>query len=451
MLNSFFKSLKNLTKTAKFTYFLRYFAVFTVIFVSMTVIILQVMYTSVYNTSDDNMKAMAEDPSAIVNFAFVRSINGGIKAQAEAEEIETSGNEKLDKIGFDKLDNNYDAILFDENGGIVNTVDNFSGLGTVNLNTSTEGKITELRVRNYYGTVETYRSLLVKVPESIAGTTNIRYAMVMLNTNQLQKSTETNVKIVIMVMFSFWLISVIASIYLAILSLRPIVISYNKQKAFVENASHELRTPLAVLQNRLENLFRKPEATILETSESIASSLEEVRNMRRLTTNLLNLARRDDGLNPEIVDLQPKFFDNLFQNYELVAMESHKTLTCHNELIHPFKSDKILLKQLLTILFDNAIKYTDEEGEIEIISRMTDRYLILRVSDNGAGISDEDKKRIFDRFYRVDKARTRQKGGFGLGLSLAKQIVDSFHGHIFVEDNLPKGTIFEVRLPKIRR
>ena len=101
-------------------------------------------------------------------------------------------------------------------------------------------------------------------------------------------------------MASFWLLSLIASVYLARVSVKPLLESMQKQKSFVENASHELRTPLAVLQNRLENLFRKPEATIMESSESIASSLEEVRNMRFLTTNLLNLARRDDGIKPEI-------------------------------------------------------------------------------------------------------------------------------------------------------
>ena len=79
--------------------------------------------------------------------------------------------------------------------------------------------------------------------------------------------------------------------------------------------------------------------------------------------------------------------------------------------------------------------------------RQTDRNLIFSVADNGQGISDTDKKRIFDRFYRVDKARTRQKGGFGLGLSLAKQITDSLKGSIIVKDKKPQGTIFEVRLP----
>ena len=109
-------------------------------------------------------------------------------------------------------------------------------------------------------------------------------------------------------------------------------------------------------------------------------------------------------------------------------------------------TDKVLLKQLMTILYDNALKYTEEEGKIRFIAQFKDRYLYLRVEDNGPGIADEDKKRIFDRFYRVDKARTRQKGGFGLGLSLAKQIVEAFNGTISVRDNKPKGSIFEVKL-----
>ena len=100
----------------------------------------------------------------------------------------------------------------------------------------------------------------------------------------------------------------------------------------------------------------------------------------------------------------------------------------------------------MTILYDNALKYTEEEGKIRFIAQFKDRYLYLRVEDNGPGIADEDKKRIFDRFYRVDKARTRQKGGFGLGLSLAKQIVEAFNGTISVRDNKPKGSIFEVKL-----
>ncbi|MBS4823758.1 MAG: sensor histidine kinase, partial [Streptococcus salivarius] len=100
----------------------------------------------------------------------------------------------------------------------------------------------------------------------------------------------------------------------------------------------------------------------------------------------------------------------------------------------------------MTILFDNAIKYTEDDGHVIFTVRTNDRHLYISVADNGPGISDSDKKKIFDRFYRVDKARTRQNGGFGLGLSLAQQIVLALRGTIVVKDNQPKGTIFEVKI-----
>ena len=273
-----------------------------------------------------------------------------------------------------------------------------------------------------------------------------KYLVIAINTTQLEEATERYVKLIVIMMSFFWLLSVAASMYLAKWSRRPIQESLEKQKAFVENASHELRTPLAVIQNRLEVLFRKPESTILDNSENIASSLDEVRNMRLLTTNLLNLARRDDGIKPEIETLEPAFFDTVFTNYAMIAEENEKGFTAQNQVSRPIQTDKTLLKQLMTILFDNAIKYTEDDGHVTFTVRTNDRQLYISVADNGPGISDSDKKKIFDRFYRVDKARTRQKGGFGLGLSLAQQIVLALKGTIVVKDNQPKGTIFEVKI-----
>ena len=168
--------------------------------------------------------------------------------------------------------------------------------------------------------------------------------------------------------------------------------------------------------------------------------------MRFLTTNLLNLARRDDGIKPELAEVPTSFFNTTFTNYEMIASENDRVFRFENRIHRTIVTDQLLLKQLMTILFDNAVKYTEEDGEIDFVISATDRNLYLLVSDNGVGISAEDKKKIFDRFYRVDKARTRQKGGFGLGLSLAKQIVDALKGTITVKDNKPKGTIFEVKI-----
>ena len=130
----------------------------------------------------------------------------------------------------------------------------------------------------------------------------------------------------------------------------------------------------------------------------------------------------------------------------MIAEENEKRFTAQNQVSRPIQTDKTLLKQLMTILFDNAIKYTEDDGHVIFTVRTNDRHLYISVADNGPGISDSDKKKIFDRFYRVDKARTRQKGGFGLGLSLAQQIVLALRGTIVVKDNQPKGTIFEVKI-----
>ena len=130
-----------------------------------------------------------------------------------------------------------------------------------------------------------------------------------------------------------------------------------------------------------------------------------------------------------------------------MAEESDKVFDFKNLVSKSITTDKVLLKQVMTILFDNAIKYTEEDGEIYFVASANDRSLTLRISDNGPGIAGDDKKKVFDRFYRVDKARTRQKGGFGLGLSLAKQIVDALKGTITVKDNKPRGTIFEIKVP----
>lgn len=439
-------NIKKFFGTDNFSYFIRYLAVFTLIFVSMTVIILQVMRGSIYDTADENFEAISNDHSLLITFAKARGFEDGTLSSGVSPE-----EEPFDLSSKLNLNANYHVILFDEDGNVLNQLERLSGLTSLEIDLSDLDTISETTVETSYGTKETYRMMTVKMTsDEISDLTglDVCYATILFNTTQLKASLSAYKTIVIVVMISFWFISIFASLYLSKLSVQPIMASYQKQKEFVENASHELRTPLAVLQNRLESLFRKPDATIMESSESIGSSLEEVRNMRLLTTNLLNLARRDDGLKAEIREVPVSFFDECFANFSMVAEENGKELTAKNNLKQAFPSDKVLLKQLMTILFDNAMKYSGDDGHIQIEVGLKDRHLMLTVVDDGIGISDADKKKVFDRFYRVDKARTRQKGGFGLGLSLAKQIIDSLNGTISVRDNHPKGTIFEVRLPR---
>lgn len=432
-----FKKLRKNWYAEDFSYFIRNFGVFTLIFSAMTLIILQVMHSSLYTSVDEKLQILSSNPHDVIQLAVNRTSEG----------IKDLNNESVVKSGDKKpsVSSNTEAILFDENLNQLIAGNRFLGLDKITFNKKDLNHIRQLHIQNSFGQDEIYRVLLTEMNiETVS--TNIKYAAVLINTTQLEQISQNHEQLIVVVMTSFWILSLLASLYLARVSVKPLLESMQKQQNFVENASHELRTPLAVLQNRLETLFRKPEATIMESSESIASSLEEVRNMRLLTTNLLNLARRDDGIKPDLGEVQPEFFNTIFTNYEMIATENHKVFHFENRIKRTIITDKLLLKQLMTILFDNAVKYTEEDGEINFVITATDRNLYLTVSDDGIGIPQADKKKIFDRFYRVDKARTRQKGGFGLGLSLAKQIVDALKGSISVKDNKPHGTIFEVKI-----
>ena len=432
-----FKKLRKNWYAEDFSYFVRNFGVFTLIFSAMTLIILQVMHSSLYTSVDEKLQILSSKPQDVIQLALDRT----------TEDIKDLNNESVAKSGDKKptVSSNTEVILFDENLNQLIAGNRFLGLDKITFNKKDLNHIRQLHIQNSFGQDEIYRVLLTEMNiETVS--TNIKYAAVLINTTQLEQISQNHEQLIVVVMASFWILSLLASLYLARVSVKPLLESMQRQQSFVENASHELRTPLAVLQNRLETLFRKPEATIMESSESIASSLEEVRNMRLLTTNLLNLARRDDGIKPDLGEVQPEFFNTIFTNYEMIATENHKVFHFENRIKRTIITDKLLLKQLMTILFDNAVKYTEEDGEINFVITATDRNLYLTVSDDGIGISQADKKKIFDRFYRVDKARTRQKGGFGLGLSLAKQIVDALKGSISVKDNKPHGTIFEVKI-----
>ena len=468
MLTKFFNYLFRRIKSDGFKSFIHFFATFSGIFLIMTVMILQILSYGVYSNVDSSLKMAATKTNSYLEMEMLKRelfltsevdqnntttiYQAYDTKESTAETPDSSGSKKEPKKKSKIEDAPHDlsvaantsVLVLDKNGKVLNVVDKFSSLSNLLIDKNNIDVISKGSAQNYFDQTEKYRLITEKVDNSLYP--DAKYLVIAINTTQLEEATERYVKLIVIMMSFFWLLSVAASMYLAKWSRRPIQESLEKQKAFVENASHELRTPLAVIQNRLEVLFRKPESTILDNSENIASSLDEVRNMRLLTTNLLNLARRDDGIKPEIETLEPAFFDTVFTNYAMIAEENEKGFTGQNQVSCPIHTDKTLLKQLMTILFDNAIKYTEDDGHVTFTVRTNDRHLYISVADNGPGISDSDKKKIFDRFYRVDKARTRQKGGFGLGLSLAQQIVLALKGTIVVKDNHPKGTIFEVKI-----
>lgn len=428
-------------------HFLHFFVVFTVIFVALSVIILQTLTLGIYKSTDETIERLAKNPLMLTNLALHGTNNTTIFSDGP---VNSQSNETSSVSGtqISVFSPNQTVILYDKKGQILNADTNLETSTVaedIKFDKSNVGKISTVTIKTS-GDALLYRTKTFKVTFDKNITTNIAYIQIFVNVDQLSDSLSRSQFIILTTMVSFWLISLVASIYLSRWSQKPVLAAYEKEKNFVENASHELRTPLAILQNRLELLFQKPTATIIDQSENISQSLAEVRNMRMLTSNLLNLAKRDGGLKVELTTVDQTYFEKIFENYKLLAENSEREFTSSVHLKDRVKLDESLIKQVLTILFDNAVKYTDVGSQIDIKVEKTGQNLVITTSDTGYGISNEDKKKIFDRFYRVDKARTRQKGGFGLGLSLAKQIIDACGGRIDVQDNQPQGTKFMIKL-----
>lgn len=270
-----------------------------------------------------------------------------------------------------------------------------------------------------------------------------------MNTDPIKGTIEQVKKILVICMLIFGLLSIGLSYLLSKWSMRPILVSWKKQQEFVENASHELRTPLTIIQAKLEKLFTKPNHTIMEESETIALSLNEVQRLSQLTNDLLLLARSVS--NTLTIDKEPvrinQFLTTTLKPYGELATAEGKTFFFEFGEEHTVKIDRKRIHQLLIILLDNALKYTAIGETITVYSEIKSGEWVCKIIDTGLGIEDEKKKAVFERFYRGEQSRNRKTGGYGIGLSIAKWIVDVHKGKIELTDTLPKGTTVVVRLP----
>ncbi|PFR13533.1 two-component sensor histidine kinase [Bacillus anthracis] len=240
--------------------------------------------------------------------------------------------------------------------------------------------------------------------------------------------------------------------FLAGRALVPIQNSWEKQQQFVSDASHELRTPLAVIQSKTDVLFQSPSATIEEKAMDISTISKECRRLSKLVANLLLLARSDSNQ----IEMDKKTFemDTLLEEivdpYKELASYQEKEMILKVEHGISFMGDRERIHQMMVILLDNAMKYTNEGGQIQINCTQTSSSIRIQVKDDGIGVKEEDIPKLFDRFYQGDKARSTSEGA-GLGLSIANWIVEKHYGKISVESQLGEGTCFEVILPKNQR
>ncbi|MFE4763544.1 sensor histidine kinase [Bacillus mycoides] len=240
--------------------------------------------------------------------------------------------------------------------------------------------------------------------------------------------------------------------FLAGRALIPIQNSWEKQQQFVSDASHELRTPLAVIQSKTDVLFQSPSATIEEKAVDISTISKECRRLSKLVSNLLLLARSDSNqieMDKKTFELD-KLLEEIINPYKEIASYQEKAMILKVERDITFMGDRERIHQMMVILLDNAMKYTNEDGHIQIDCTQTSNSIRIRVKDNGIGVKEEDIPNLFDRFYQGDKARSMSEGA-GLGLSIANWIVEKHYGKISVESKWGEGTCFEVIFPKNQR
>ena len=237
--------------------------------------------------------------------------------------------------------------------------------------------------------------------------------------------------------------------YMAGRALVPLKEAYDKQKQFAADASHELRTPLAVVMASADLLLADPSIQNPFLRQVIEDLKSEVKKMTNLVSDLLMVARSDNNalkVNIKRLELM-EVLEQVIRMMTPIAEKKNILLVGDNLQRVYVKGDEDRLKQLVIILTDNAIKYTPEGGSVAVGLIEKERVGIT-VTDNGIGISKENLEKIFERFYRVDKARSREMGGNGLGLSIAKELVRMNGGEIGVESVEGEGTRFTVWLPK---
>ena len=222
------------------------------------------------------------------------------------------------------------------------------------------------------------------------------------------------------------------------------------RKEFVANVSHELRTPLTNVRSYAETIRDSEDIPRAVENNFLDIIISETDRMTRIVQDLLTLSRLDSGraeLKMECFSLWDSL-ESVCRAVELDAQRHHHTLKrCYSDALPLITGDRSRLEQVVMNVVGNAIKYTPDGGTIQVDAGITGKNVWIEVADNGIGIPSQDRERIFDRFYRVDKARSRESGGTGLGLSIAREIVLRHHGDIALTDHDGPGTTVRIVLP----
>lgn len=383
------------------------FIVFAVILIFFDALIYNQVSNSLYKSIDEELTQAAQ----MYDTKTQKNIDRPIDKPKDLQENDTDIINENKFMEF-KVNPRLVCIIRNENGQIQNS-DNIGRfyedyLEDLKFNKNDIDKIYEIKVQNSYS----YRGITVN--KEING--ERVYIQFLANVDGEVATTKNVTNTLLFGSLIILVVAIISSYMLSKMTLKPIMESYRKQTEFVQNAAHELRTPLTIIQAKQELLLQEPKSKIIDKSEDINIILKETKRLTKLIKELMTLAMADS--NELKMDKQKTNIDGLIKEvivpYKEYGEMQEKEISLDLKYGKEINIDRNKISELLVIVLDNAIKYTAEKDKINIKTYSKDGKCVIEVSDTGIGISKEAAKQVFDRFYREDKARSREKGGTGL-------------------------------------
>jgi signal transduction histidine kinase len=322
------------------------------------------------------------------------------------------------------------SFLVSSDGEIQKFIHRDGGISNKNV----EQLLSKIEIPSYLkGDVENYR-YSIKV-------TNDGYLVVMVDTSLQNSMLEKLVKISCVTGIASFGIIFILIIILSKYVTKPVEVAFDKQKRFIADSSHELKTPLSIIAVNLDML----EMEIGKSSRTIAIS-EGIKRMSKLIHELLLLARTEQKNRDFISFNLSEVMESTILPLEVVAYEEGNEIETRIEENIMFKGDEEGFRKMIAALMENAIKYSRKDSVIKASLYTKGDYKIIEIFNEGIGVTKEQKEKLFDKFYRVDDSRQRETGGYGIGLSIVKSIVDMHKGKIYVESVPNEHIVFKITL-----
>lgn len=338
------------------------------------------------------------------------------------------------------------TVTLDGEGEILSTA--LGGNITISESALEEAVSQVLDAEQTEGTLSNPR-LRFLVDTTSSGEQRIAFADWSWEVENLMSLAATSLLMGVGALFCFFLVS----LFLSNMALRPVAKAWEQQRQFVADASHELKTPLTVILANTGILLSHPEETVARQQKWITFIQEEAVQMRSLVEDLLFLARNDAARQP--VQFSPLSMSELTTScallFESVAFEAGIALESDIPPDLTIQGDEGQLRRLVMILLDNAVKYAGDHGKVTLTLSRSQEKLRLSVVNSGPPIPPEHLPHLFERFYRADSSRSRDQGGYGLGLSIAQAIVQAHGGRITVTSSAQSGTCFTALLPITHR